>query len=79
MCLVKERLIPGPGQKQTSAKRLGSADPTEVCSGPNKPGPRRAASEKYASIPLFDLQGLSFSVVSLFLTKVTVWQWLGDL
>ncbi|XP_036941778.1 armadillo repeat-containing protein 2 [Acanthopagrus latus] len=42
---VKERLNPVPGQRETSAKQLSSADPTEVRSGPLKPGPRRAASE----------------------------------
>lgn len=47
MCLVKERLNPGPGQKQPLAKRLPSVDHTEVRSGPHKPGPRRTASERY--------------------------------
>lgn len=49
MCLVKERLNPGPGQRQPSAKRLPSADHTEVRSGPNKPGPCR--TERYAFYP----------------------------
>ncbi|KAK5852891.1 hypothetical protein PBY51_006726 [Eleginops maclovinus] len=43
---VKERLNQGPGQKQTSVKRLPSTDHTEARSGPHKPGPRRAASER---------------------------------
>ncbi|XP_041814054.1 armadillo repeat-containing protein 2 isoform X2 [Chelmon rostratus] len=43
---VKERLNPGPGQKQPSAKRLPSTDHTEVPGGPHKPGPRRTASER---------------------------------
>ncbi|XP_035534132.1 armadillo repeat-containing protein 2 [Morone saxatilis] len=42
---VKERLNPGPGQKQPSAKRLPSTDHTVVPSGPHKAGPRRTASE----------------------------------
>ncbi|XP_074541429.1 armadillo repeat-containing protein 2 [Halichoeres trimaculatus] len=42
---VKERLNPGPGQKQPAAQRLPSSDHTELCSAPHKHGPRRAASE----------------------------------
>lgn len=47
MFLVIERLNPGPGQKQPSAKQLPSADHTGVRSS-HKPGPRRTASERWA-------------------------------
>lgn len=57
MCEVKERLNPGPGQKQPSAKRLPSTDHTEVRSRPHKPGPRRTASERYAFYPSVWLAG----------------------
>ncbi|XP_044024408.1 armadillo repeat-containing protein 2 isoform X2 [Siniperca chuatsi] len=48
---VKDRLNPGPGQKQPSAKRLPNTDHTEVRSGPHKPGPRRTASESRITQP----------------------------
>lgn len=51
MYLVKEKLNPGPGQKQLSAKGLAATDHSEVRSGPHKPGPRRTASERYAFYP----------------------------
>ncbi|XP_076611914.1 armadillo repeat-containing protein 2 [Chaetodon auriga] len=47
---VKERLNPGPEQKQPSAERL-SADHTGVPCGPHKPGPRRTASESRIKQP----------------------------
>ncbi|XP_040919688.1 armadillo repeat-containing protein 2 [Toxotes jaculatrix] len=40
-----ERLNPGPGQKQLSAKQLHKTEHTKVHRGPHKPGPRRTASE----------------------------------
>ncbi|XP_070705740.1 armadillo repeat-containing protein 2 [Pempheris klunzingeri] len=51
---VKEGLNPGPGQKQPSAKRLPSADHTEVHTSPHKPGPRRTASESRIMQPGVD-------------------------
>ncbi|KAI3364265.1 hypothetical protein L3Q82_011072, partial [Scortum barcoo] len=48
---VKERLNPGPGQKQQSANRLPAADHTEVRSGPYKPCQRRTASESRITDP----------------------------
>ncbi|XP_070782331.1 armadillo repeat-containing protein 2 [Enoplosus armatus] len=48
---VKERLNPGPGQKQPSAKRLPSTDHTEVRGGPHNRGPRRTASESRITKP----------------------------
>ncbi|KAK5879996.1 hypothetical protein CesoFtcFv8_023066 [Champsocephalus esox] len=48
---VKERVNPGPGQKQASLKRLSSSDHTEARGGPHKPGPRRAASESRIKPP----------------------------
>ncbi|KAM9339239.1 armadillo repeat-containing protein 2 [Symphorus nematophorus] len=51
---VKDRLNPGPGQKQPSAKRLPSTNHTEVQSGPHKPGPRRTASESRIMQPRDD-------------------------
>ncbi|XP_078029966.1 armadillo repeat-containing protein 2 [Epinephelus lanceolatus] len=42
---VKEKLNPGLGKKQPSAKRLSTSDHTEVRSGSHRPGPRRTASE----------------------------------
>nr|XP_046228284.1 armadillo repeat-containing protein 2 [Scatophagus argus]XP_046228285.1 armadillo repeat-containing protein 2 [Scatophagus argus]XP_046228286.1 armadillo repeat-containing protein 2 [Scatophagus argus] len=47
----KDRLDPGPGQRQLSAKRL---DHTEVRSGPYITGPRRAASESRIMQPADD-------------------------
>ncbi|CAI5683877.1 unnamed protein product [Oreochromis niloticus] len=43
---VKEPLNAGPGQKQLSAKQLSSTDHTAGYSGPVKPGPRTAASQR---------------------------------
>ncbi|KAM6906404.1 armadillo repeat-containing protein 2 [Lycodopsis pacificus] len=51
---MKERLNPGPAQKQLSAKRLPSTDHTEVRSGPHKPGLRRTASESRIKQPGVD-------------------------
>ncbi|XP_053193106.1 armadillo repeat-containing protein 2 [Scomber japonicus] len=51
---VKERLKPGPGQKQLSAKGLAVTDHTEVHGGPHKPGPRRTASESRIMWPGVD-------------------------
>ncbi|XP_034554990.1 armadillo repeat-containing protein 2 isoform X2 [Notolabrus celidotus] len=48
---VKEKLNPGLGQKQPPVKRLPSSDHSEVCSGPLKPSPRRAASESRIKQP----------------------------
>lgn len=45
---MKEPLNAGPGQKQLSAKQLSSTDHTAGYSGPVKPGPHTAASERYA-------------------------------
>ncbi|GAA6228783.1 armadillo repeat-containing protein 2 [Lates japonicus] len=49
-----ERVNPGPGQKQLSAKRLPATDHTKVYGGPRKPGPHRAASESRIKQPGVD-------------------------
>ncbi|XP_070843541.1 armadillo repeat-containing protein 2 [Chaetodon trifascialis] len=48
---AKERLNPGPEQKQPSVERVTKTDHSGVRGGPRKPGPRRTASESRIKQP----------------------------